>query len=84
MIHPSYLRRQAAICLRLSAAVRDRKTAEALVVMADVSDRADEVDPSLDDQAGVENSRSGRMGRQARRRICPPIQRRCTPFRLSR
>ena len=70
MINPGYLSRQAAICLRLAAAVRDRKADEALVVMADeLSDRADEVDPSLasDGQAAVENSRSGRMGRQARR-----------------
>jgi hypothetical protein len=49
MINPEYLRRQAAICLRLAAAVRDKKTAEALVTMADnLSDRADEIDPNLE------------------------------------
>jgi hypothetical protein len=48
MISPEYLRRQAAICLRLAATVHEKKTAEALVVMADdLSDRADEIDPNL-------------------------------------
>ena len=59
MINPEYLRRQAAICLRLAATVYDKKTAEALVVMADdLSDRADDIDPNLasDGQATPEDS----------------------------
>jgi hypothetical protein len=68
VINPEYLRRQAAICLRLAAAVRDKTTAEALVVMAnDFSDRADEIDPSLgsDGQTPIEDSRNGRIRRQS-------------------
>jgi hypothetical protein len=63
MLHPEYLRRQAAICLRLAAAARDKKVAEALVVMADnFSDRADQIDPSLgsDGQTAIEDSRNAR------------------------
>jgi hypothetical protein len=70
MLNPEYLRRQAAICLRLAAAVHDKKIAEALVVMADaLSDRADEVDPSLDSdgQTAIEDSRNGRLRRQSGR-----------------
>jgi hypothetical protein len=66
MINPGYLRQQAATCLRLAAAVRDKKIAEALVVMADdFSDRADEIDPNLgsDGQSAVEDYRNGRIGR---------------------
>ncbi len=49
MINPEYLRRQAAICLRLAASGLDKKTAEALVTMADnLSNRADEIDPDLE------------------------------------
>jgi hypothetical protein len=58
MINPEYLRRQAAVCLRLAATVHDKKAAEALVVMAnDLSDRADEIDPNLasDGQATAED-----------------------------
>jgi hypothetical protein len=48
MINPEYLRQQAACCLRLAAAVHDKKIGEALVRMADdFSDKADEIDPSL-------------------------------------
>jgi hypothetical protein len=48
MVSCEYLRRQAAVCLRLAATVTDKKTAGALVAMADdFSDRADEIDPSL-------------------------------------
>jgi hypothetical protein len=48
MIDPKYFRQQAAICLRLAAAVRDKRLAELLVRMAgDFSDKADEIDPSL-------------------------------------
>jgi hypothetical protein len=48
MVSSEYLRRQAAVCLRLAATVKDRKVAGALVTMADdFSDRADEIDPSL-------------------------------------
>ena len=60
MIKPEYLRRQAATCLRLAAAIRDKKAAQALVGMAgDLSDRADEVDPSLrsDGQTRIGDSR---------------------------
>jgi hypothetical protein len=59
MLNPEYLRRQAAMCLRLAAAVHDKKIAEALVVMAGgFSDRADEIDPSIgsDGQAAIEGS----------------------------
>ena len=69
MINPDYLRRQAAICLRLAATVRDKKTAEALVVMADnLSDRADEIDPDLasDGQATTEGSVCGKVSRHGR------------------
>jgi hypothetical protein len=48
MINPEYFRQQAAICLRLAAAVRDKDVGRALVRMADdFSDKADEIDPSL-------------------------------------
>ena len=48
MVSSDYLRRQAAVCLRLAATVKDRKVAGALVAMADeFSDRADEIDPSF-------------------------------------
>jgi hypothetical protein len=43
-----YLRRQAALCLRIAAAVSDQSVVAALVVMADdFSVKADEIDPSL-------------------------------------
>ncbi|HLH96110.1 MAG TPA: hypothetical protein VKW08_13435 [Xanthobacteraceae bacterium] len=42
------LRRQAARCLRVAAAVENPSVAATLVAMAaDISDKADEVDPSL-------------------------------------
>jgi hypothetical protein len=45
----AYLRRQAALCLRIAAAVEDPRVAAALVVMADdFSVKADDVDPCLD------------------------------------
>jgi hypothetical protein len=48
MVSSEYFRRQAALCLRLAATVKDKKIAGVLVAMADdFSDRADEVDPSL-------------------------------------
>jgi hypothetical protein len=43
-----YLRRQAALCLRIAAAVEDQSVVATLVVMADdFSVRADEIDPSF-------------------------------------
>jgi hypothetical protein len=48
MLTSQYLRRQAAICLRIAAAVDDQSVVTALVVLADeFSVKADEVDPSL-------------------------------------
>jgi hypothetical protein len=48
MLSCAYLRRQAALCLRIAAAVDDQSVVAALVVMADdFSSKADEVDPSL-------------------------------------
>jgi hypothetical protein len=48
MLSCAYLRRQAALCLRIAAAVEDQSVVAALVVMADdFSVKADEVDPSL-------------------------------------
>jgi hypothetical protein len=45
----AYLRRQAALCLRIAAAVENPRVAAELVVMADdFSVKADDVDPSLD------------------------------------
>ena len=49
MVSCAYLRRQAALCLRIAAAVDDQNVVAALMVMAeDFSSKADEVDPSLD------------------------------------
>jgi hypothetical protein len=43
-----YLRLQAAVCLRIAAAVDDQSVVTALVVLADeFSVKADEADPSL-------------------------------------
>jgi hypothetical protein len=54
-----YLRRQAALCLRIAAAVDDQSVVTALVVLADeFSGKADEVDPSL--RAGPEAAGEGR------------------------
>jgi hypothetical protein len=48
MVSCAYLRRQAALCLRMAAAVDDQSMVAALVVIADdFSNKADEVDPSL-------------------------------------
>jgi hypothetical protein len=48
MVTSQYLRRQAALCLRIAAAVDDQSVVTALVVLADeFSVKADEVDPSL-------------------------------------
>jgi hypothetical protein len=48
MVSCAYLRRQAALCLRIAAAVDDQSVAAALLVMADdFSVKADEVDPNL-------------------------------------
>ena len=45
----AYLRRQAALCLRIAAAVENPRVAAELVVMADdFSVKADDVDPSFD------------------------------------
>jgi hypothetical protein len=52
MVSCAYLRRQAALCLRIAAAVEDQNTVAALVVMADdFSAKADEVDPNLDQKS---------------------------------
>jgi hypothetical protein len=48
MVSCAYLRRQAALCLRIAAAVDDQSVVAALVLMAEeFSAKADEVDPSL-------------------------------------
>lgn len=48
MVSCAYLRRQAALCLRIAAAVEDQNVVAALMVMADdFSSKADEVDPKL-------------------------------------
>jgi hypothetical protein len=48
MLSCTYLRRQAALCLRIAAAVDNQSVVAALVVMADdFSVKADEVDPNL-------------------------------------
>jgi hypothetical protein len=48
MLSCEYLRRQAALCLRIAAAVDDQSVIAALVVLADdFSVKADEIDPSL-------------------------------------
>jgi hypothetical protein len=61
-----YLRRQAALCLRIAAAVDDKSVVTALVVLADeFSVKADELDPSLrlgPEPAG-DGSRSGNGSR---------------------
>jgi hypothetical protein len=45
----AYLRRQAALCLRIAAAVKDQNVAAAMVAKADeLSVKADENDPSLE------------------------------------
>jgi hypothetical protein len=52
MVSCAYLRRQAALCLRIAAAVDDQSVVAALMVMADdFSSKADEVDPSLDSKS---------------------------------
>lgn len=69
MINPDYLRRQAAVCLRLAATIHDKKTAEALVVMADdLSNRADEIDPNLasERKATTEDNVCGKVSRHGR------------------
>jgi hypothetical protein len=49
MLTPDYLRRQAALCLRLAAAADDQNVIAALVVLAnDFSVKADDLDPSLE------------------------------------
>jgi hypothetical protein len=70
MLTCEYLRRQAALCLRIAAAVDDRSVMAALVVMADdFSVRADEIDPSLQaaslcacHDAATDGSRTGGSG----------------------
>jgi hypothetical protein len=62
------LRRQAALCLRIAAAVDDQSTVAALVVMADdFSVKADEVDPSLDskslDSKSLDSTSRGRTAK---------------------
>jgi hypothetical protein len=59
------LRRQAAHCLRIAAAVNDQRTAATLVAMAaDFSAEADEIDPGLrpNGKSAVDESRPGRTG----------------------
>jgi hypothetical protein len=49
MLSSEYLRRQAALCLRIAAAVDDQSVVAALVVMADdFSVKADEIDTNID------------------------------------
>jgi hypothetical protein len=51
MVSCAYLRRQAALCLRIAAAVDDQNVVAALMVMADdFSSKADEVDPGLQER----------------------------------
>ena len=62
------LRRRAAHCLRIAAAVRDRSVAAVLVMMADdFSAQADEIDPSLESTSLASNGRiaadPGKAGR---------------------
>ena len=53
MVSCAYLRRQAALCLRIAAAVDDQNVVAALMVMADdFSSKADEVDPGLNPKHG--------------------------------
>jgi hypothetical protein len=48
MLTSEYLRRQAALCLRMAAAIDDPSIVASLVVMADdFSVKADEIDPIL-------------------------------------
>jgi hypothetical protein len=48
MLTSQYLRRQAALCLRIAAAVDDQSVIAALLLMAEeFSVKADEIDPSL-------------------------------------
>jgi hypothetical protein len=48
MLTSQYLRRQAALCLRIAAAVDDPNVVAALVLMAEeFSVKADDIDPSL-------------------------------------
>jgi hypothetical protein len=65
MLTSQYLRRQAALCLRIAAAVDDQSVVTALVVLADgFSVKADEVDPSL--RSGPEAAGEGtRVGNRS-------------------
>jgi hypothetical protein len=64
MLSSEYLRRQAALCLRIAAAVDDQSVVAALVVMADdFSVKADEIDPDIDPSLG--SSRQAAMPRVA-------------------
>ena len=48
MLTSQYLRRQAALCLRIAAAAADQRVATEYVLMAEeFSVKADEIDPSL-------------------------------------
>jgi hypothetical protein len=48
MLTSQYLRRQAALCLRIAAAVDDQSVVAALVLMAEeFSVKADDIDPGL-------------------------------------
>ncbi|HEY4406409.1 MAG TPA: hypothetical protein VGN55_17315 [Xanthobacteraceae bacterium] len=48
MLTSQYLRRQAALCLRIAAAVDDQSVIASLLLMAEeISVKADEIDPSL-------------------------------------
>ena len=66
MLTSQYLRLQAAVCLRIAAAVDDQSVVTALVVLADeFSVKADEADPSLGPgpQAAGDGSRPGNGSR---------------------
>jgi hypothetical protein len=66
MLTSQYLRLQAAVCLRIAAAVDDQSVVTALVVLADeFSVKADEVDPSLGSapEPAGEGSRPGNGSR---------------------
>jgi hypothetical protein len=65
MLSAEYLRRQAALCLRIAAAVDDQSVVAALVVMADdFTVKADEIDPKLGSnrQAATDGRKAGGNG----------------------
>jgi hypothetical protein len=65
MLSAEYLRRQAALCLRIAAAVDDQSVVAALVVMADdFSVKADEIDLNLGSnrKAAIDAQKAGSNG----------------------